>query len=126
MQTMRSIAIRAPELPAPIGPYSPAVLTPHSQLLFVSGNFSLKPDITDATHEVMVSIRAVLQAAGIDFAQVVKATIYLVDMDDFAAMNSVYASYFAGDQVLPARETVAVKALPRGAKIEISVIAAKV
>lgn len=125
MAKSSSVAIQTSQLPAPIGPYSHAVLTTPGQMLFISGNISLKPDIKEATTEIMGKIHILLNAAGMDFDNVVKTTIFLTDMDNFAAVNEVYASYFGPQSVLPARETVAIKALPKGAQVEISAIAIK-
>jgi len=114
--------------PAPIGPYNQAVKT--GNLLFVSGQVALKPgtndlanaDIIEETHQVMQNLKSILAEAGMDFSNVVKTTIFLSDMDFFGDVNGIYAKYFEGD--FPARETVAVKGLPKNANVEISVIAA--
>ena len=113
--------------PAAIGPYSQAVKC--GNLLFCSGQIPLDPatgelvtnDITVQAEMVMNNIAAVLAAAGVGFDDVIKTTIYLVDMADFAAVNEVYGNCFPGHK--PARSTVAVKSLPRGALLEIEVIA---
>lgn len=113
--------------PAAIGPYSQAVIC--GNLLFCSGQIPLDPatgevvtgDITVQAERVMDNIAAVLAAAGAGFDDVVKTTIYLVDMADFAAVNVVYGSRFQGHK--PARSTVAVSSLPRGVLIEIEVVA---
>lgn len=113
--------------PAAIGPYSQAVKC--GNLLFCSGQIPLDPatgevvtgDITVQAERVMKNIAAVLSAAGIGFADVIKTTIYLVDMADFAAVNDVYGRCFPGHK--PARSTVAVKSLPRAVMLEIEVIA---
>ena len=115
--------------PAPIGPYSQAVLA--GNLLFVSGQVALKPetgelvtkDIQAETHQVMHNIQAILAEAGLGLENVVKTTIFLSDMGLFGAVNEVYGSYFKGD--FPARETVAVKGLPKNANVEITVTALK-
>jgi len=120
-----SVAIRSPQLPAPIGPYSQAVLTCNGHMLFVSGNISLKTDIKEATAEIMEKIHIILAAADMSFDNIVKTTIFLTDMANFDAVNEVYATFFGPNSVLPARETVAVKALPKGALVEISVVAVK-
>jgi 2-iminobutanoate/2-iminopropanoate deaminase len=120
--------IESTDAPAPIGPYSQAVKA--GNLLFVSGQVALKPgtgefvdsDITEETRQVMENLRAVLAAAGMAFSNVVKTTIFLSDMNLFGQVNLVYAQYFTGQ--FPARETVAVKGLPKNANVEISVIAA--
>ncbi len=114
--------------PAPIGPYSQAVKA--GNLVFVSGQIALKPntnelanaDIIEETHQVLQNIKAVLAADGMDFGNIVKTTIFLSDMELFSSVNEIYAKYFEGD--FPARETVAVKGLPKNVHVEISVIAA--
>lgn len=115
------------EAPAPIGPYSQAVCLQHT--LYVSGQIALHPqtgnmmqeDIQQETRQVMDNVCAILRAAGITTAQIVKTSIFLLDMNDFAAVNEVYASYFNGHA--PARETIQVARLPKDARVEISVIA---
>jgi len=119
--------IHTPEAPAPIGPYSQAVRA--GDFLFCSGMIALDPgsgqlvdgDITQETHRVMQNIGALLGAAGADFSRIVKTSIFLKDMNDFASVNAVYGSYFTGD--FPARETVQVSVLPRNVNVEISVTA---
>lgn len=119
--------IRSEEAPAPIGPYSQAVAI--DGLVFLSGQIALDPstgqlnnaDVSTETHQVMKNMGAVLNAAGCTYGDVVKTTIFLSDMELFQAVNAVYGSYFTGD--FPARETVAVKGLPMGVNVEISVIA---
>lgn len=114
--------------PAAIGPYSQAVKC--GNMLFCSGQIPLDPlsgelvagDITLQAEQVMNNIAAVLSAAGAGFDDVVKTTIYLVDMADFAAVNEVYGRCFTAHK--PARSTVAVKSLPRAAMLEIEVLAA--
>jgi len=113
--------------PAPIGPYNQAVKA--GNLLFVSGQVALKPgtndmanaDIIEETHQVMQNLKSILAEAGMQFSNVVKTSIFLSDMELFGQVNVIYAKYFEGD--FPARETLAVKALPRNANVEISVIA---
>ena len=116
--------------PKAIGPYSQAVLGKAGRLLFCSGKIPIDPqtgeltgagDIRLETHRVMKNLEAVLRAAGASFADVAKTTIYLVDLGNFAVVNQVYATYFAGAP--PARATVQVAALPRGAQVEIDAIA---
>lgn len=115
------------QAPAPIGPYNQAVLT--GNLLFISGQIPLVPGtdeliasgISDETHQVMKNLSAILKEAGADFSNVVKSTIFLSNMDYFAEVNAVYGQYFQGEY--PARETVAVKGLPKNVNIEISMIA---
>ncbi len=122
-------AIRTQQAPAPIGPYSQAVRA--GAFLFCSGQIALDPqtgelsggaDVTAQTKRVMANVAALLEAAGATFARVVKTTIYLIDMNDFAAVNEVYGLAFTGG-VAPARSTVAVAALPRGVRVEIEVVA---
>ncbi len=115
------------EAPAPIGPYNQAIRA--GDFLFCSGQIPIDPatgelvtgDIAAQTHRVMQNVRAVLAAGEATFADVVKTTIYLVDMNDFAAVNAAYGEYFTG--VAPARSTVAVAALPKGSRVEIEVLA---
>jgi 2-iminobutanoate/2-iminopropanoate deaminase len=114
--------------PAAIGPYAQAVAA--GPYLFASGQIPIDPatgqlvggGIEAQTRQVMANIAAVLAAAGLSFADVLKTTIFLTDMNDFAALNAVYAESFDGGPV-PARSTVAVAALPRGAAVEIDVVA---
>lgn len=121
---------RTAAAPAPIGPYSQAVAA--GGLLFVSGQIALDPqsgelrstpggNIREETRLVMENLRAILTEAGSDFGAVVKSTIFLMDMADFAAVNEVYGSFLS--EPFPARETVQVAGLPRGVRVEISVVA---
>lgn len=113
--------------PAPIGPYSQAIR--HGKELFCSGQIPLDPatgslvegDIAAQTHQVLKNLGAVLAEGGYDFEDVVKTTIFLIDMNDFAAVNDEYARFFGGSK--PARSTVAVAGLPKGARVEIDAIA---
>lgn len=112
--------------PAAVGPYSQAVTA--GGFLFTAGQIALRPDgtfvaggVAEQTEQVMTNLGNVLAAAGCGFADVVKATCFLVDMNDFAAFNSVYGSRF-GEQP-PARSTVAVAGLPRGAAVEVELVA---
>ena len=113
--------------PAAIGPYSQAIRS--GDLVFLSGQIPLDPatgdlvsgGIEEQTRRVMNNLGAVLAAAGASFENVVKTTIYLADLGDFAAVNGVYASYFG--QPAPARATVQVAALPKGARVEIDATA---
>lgn len=115
--------------PAAIGPYSQAVQT--GNLLFVSGQLPIDPatgafageDIASQTRQSLLNVKAILEAAGYSCADVVKATVLLSDMGDFAAMNAVYAEFFPA--ACPARAAFAVKELPKGAKVEIEVVAGK-
>lgn len=124
---MRSI-VSTTEAPAAIGPYSQAVRA--GQLVFTSGQIPLDAagtmvggdDIEAQTEQVMKNLDAVLRAAGASFAKVVKATIFLTDLSDFAIVNRVYGAVFEG-HAPPARSTVQVAALPRGAKVEIELVA---
>jgi 2-iminobutanoate/2-iminopropanoate deaminase len=120
--------IQTTAAPAAIGPYAQAVAA--GPYLFASGQIALDPvtgqlvggDAAAQARQVMTNVAAVLAAAGLAFADVVKTTIFLTDMDDFAAVNAVYGESFAGGAV-PARSTVAVAALPRGSAVEIEVVA---
>jgi len=126
---MEKKIIRSEQAPAPIGPYNQAVQI--GNMLFVSGQIALDPkdgslfqgDISRETEIVMGHLQAILHEAGMDFSNVVKTTIFLMDMGKFAQVNEVYARYFTENY--PARETVQVAGLPRGVQVEISVIAAK-
>ena len=121
--------INTPNAPAPIGPYNQAILT--GNMLFVSGQIALKPgtsdlaiaDITEETHQVMQNLKSILAAASMDFSHVAKTTIFLSDMELFGEVNVIYGKYFDGE--FPARETVAVKGLPKNVNVEISMIAVK-
>lgn len=121
--------INTPNAPAPIGPYNQAVMT--GDMLFISGQVALVPgtgdlsnaDLTQETQQVMKNLQAILTEAGMGFSNVVKTTIFLSDMGLFAAVNEIYGSYFDADY--PARETVAVKGLPKNVNVEISMIASK-
>ena len=122
--------IQTPKAPAPIGPYNQAILVDNT--LYASGQIALdpktmelvNPDIQAETTQVMKNLSEVLKAAEMDFADVVKTTIFLYDMKDFASVNEVYGSYFE-HKVAPARETVQVAALPKNVCVEISVIAVR-
>jgi 2-iminobutanoate/2-iminopropanoate deaminase len=119
--------IRTADAPAAIGPYSPAIRV--GNLLFVSGQIPIDPatgtlvggDITVQTDRVMRNLGALLEAAGLGFEHVVRTTVFLADIGEFAAMNDCYAK-FVGDPP-PARSTVQVARLPRDAKVEIDAIA---
>jgi len=114
--------------PKPIGPYSQAVRT--NGFLFVSGQVALDPksgqlvgaDVRQQTERVLDNLKAILEAAGVSLSHVVKTTVFLKDMNDFAAMNEVYARYFTA--AAPARSTVQVSRLPKDTLVEIEVIAA--
>ena len=109
--------------PAPIGPYSQAVKA--NGVLYVSGQIALElatgGDVQAEARKVMENIRHILQAAGLDYSNIVKSSIFLKNMDDFAAINEVYGSFFTSEP--PARETVQVARLPKDVNVEISVIA---
>jgi 2-iminobutanoate/2-iminopropanoate deaminase len=119
--------ISTPNAPKAVGPYSQAVRA--GKLLFTSGQIPLDPltgklesgPIDAQTRRVMENLGAILDEAGATFSNVVKATVYLADLSDFAAMNAVYAGFFSSDP--PARSTVQVAALPLGARVEIEMIA---
>lgn len=126
---MEKKIIKTDAAPAPIGPYNQAVQV--GNMLFVSGQIALDPkdgslfqgDIARETEIVMNNLKGILQEAGMDFSHVVKSSIFLMDMGQFATVNEVYARYFSDNY--PARETVQVAGLPRGVQVEISVIAAR-
>ena len=113
--------------PGAIGPYSQAVVT--GNMVFCSGQIPIDPatgqfvseDVAEQTEQVLKNLSAVLEAAGSDLGRVVKTTVFLADMNDFSAMNDVYARYF--DQNKPARATVQAARLPRDARVEIECIA---
>jgi 2-iminobutanoate/2-iminopropanoate deaminase len=120
-------AVSAPNAAKPIGPYSPAIRA--GNLLFISGQVGFEPatgalvdgDVTAQTEQVMRNIASLLTAAGAGFGDVVRTTVYLADMNEFAQMNEVYARYMV--EPPPARSTVQVARLPRDARVEIDVIA---
>jgi 2-iminobutanoate/2-iminopropanoate deaminase len=121
--------INTPNAPAPIGPYNQAVLSGNT--LYVSGAIAIEvssgnmiqTDIEAETHQAMKNLGEILKAANMDYSNIVKSTIFVTDLGNFAKINAVYGSYFRSD--FPARETVQVSALPKGANVEISVIAVK-
>ena len=116
--------------PAPIGPYNQAILV--NNTLYLSGQIGLDPrlmkmvegDIKKETEQVMENLRNVLEAAEMTFNHVIKSSIFLSDMEDFGEVNEVYGSYFL-NETAPARETVAVRTLPKYVRVEISMIAVK-
>ena len=120
-------AISTPNAPAAIGPYSQAIKV--GELVFVSGQLPIDPatgafaegGIKELTRQSLTNMKAILEEAGTSMANVVKTTVFLADMNDFAAMNEVYAEFFAAP--FPARSAVAVKTLPKGALVEIECIA---
>jgi 2-iminobutanoate/2-iminopropanoate deaminase len=121
--------INTTDAPAPIGPYNQAIVA--GNLIFVSGQIPLHPftgelvtdNITAATHLVMENIGAILNEVKADFSHIVKTSIFLTNLGDFAEVNEVYGTYFEDNY--PARETVQVSGLPKGVNVEISVIAVK-
>lgn len=130
MSTKRSI-IRTAHAPAAIGPYSQAVVVPvgDQRMVFCSGQIALDPatgtviegDVAAQTRQVLDNLGAVLAAAGASFANVVKTTIFLADMADFATVNAIYGERFPSEP--PARSTVAAAGLPRNVRVEIEAIA---
>jgi|SRR5436190_12464434 len=126
---MPKSVIYSANAPEPIGPYSQAIQS--GNLLFVSGQVAIQKStgniittsIQDETHQVMKNLDEILKAAGMTFANVLKCTIFLKDMNNFPKVNDVYGSYFAKEP--PARETVEVSRLPKDVNVEISCIAAK-
>jgi len=121
------LAVSSDAAPQAIGPYSQAIRA--GALLFVSGQIPLDPatgtlvdgDIAAQTHRVFANLRAILEAAGASFDQVVRTTVYLADMNDFATVNEIYGTYFSSPA--PARATVQAARLPKDARLEIDVIA---
>ena len=115
----------------PVGPYSAGVDI--GGLVFLAGQIALDPaggglvegGIAEQTHQVMQNLQAVLEEAGLGFGDVVRSGVFLADVNDFAAMNEVYASYFPEGAIPPVRTTVAVAAIPLGALLEIDMIAAR-
>ncbi|GGK73497.1 RidA family protein [Rufibacter glacialis] len=126
---MATNLIESKHAPAPIGPYSQAVLAGNT--LYVSGQIPLdqatgqlvQGDIQSETHQVMKNLQYILQEAGMDFSHVVKCSIFVKDLGNFAAINETYGSYFTSNP--PARETVEVSRLPKDVNVEISCIAVK-
>jgi len=124
-------AISSKAAPAAIGPYSQAIKS--GNMVFLSGQVALDPatgdflagDITTQTNRVLDNLAAVLEAAGCSFGDVVRTTIYLTDLGDFATVNATYAKRFQEGRPFPARATVQVAALPKGARVEIDAIAVK-
>ncbi len=125
---MNKKIINTAKAPAPIGPYSQAVLI--DNLLYVSGQIAINPansqlvmeNIIEETQQVMNNLNAILEAAGMNFSNVIKTSIFLKDMNHFSTVNEVYGAFFKSD--FPARETVQVAALPKGVNVEISIVAA--
>jgi 2-iminobutanoate/2-iminopropanoate deaminase len=130
LMPIEKTAIATTDAPAAIGPYTQAIRV--GDTLFTSGQIPIDPvtgnlvpgGITEQTTQVLKNLKAVLAAAGVDFLHVVKTTVFLKDMADFAAMNAVYAEYFAAKGAIPpARSTVQVAALPKDSLVEIECIA---
>lgn len=126
---MDKTIIKTKMAPEPIGPYNQAVLSGNT--LFISGQICIDPstgalknkDVQEETHQVMHNLKAILSEAGMDFSNVVKTSIFIMDMHEFGAINEVYGKYFESE--FPARETVQVSALPKFVNVEISMIAMK-
>ena len=120
--------ISTSKAPAAIGPYSQAIQV--GNLLYASGQIPIDPStgsivdggIKEQTRQSLLNVQAILEEAGLSFANVVKTTVFLADISDFADMNGVYAEFFS--EPYPARSAVAVKSLPKGALVEIEVVAA--
>ncbi len=121
--------IATPDAPAAIGPYAQGVVV--GDLLFTAGQIALDPvtmavvpgEVAEQTEQVFTNLQAVLRAAGLDFPDVVKTTVFLRDMADFGAMNEVYARWMGDHR--PARSTVAVAGLPKDVRVEIDLVAAR-
>jgi 2-iminobutanoate/2-iminopropanoate deaminase len=126
---MNKTLISSAAAPSPIGPYNQAIQS--GDLLFISGQICIDPatgelknkDIKEETAQVMTNLKAILSAAGMELRNVVKTTIFLTDMKQFASVNEVYGSFFNDSDIYPARETVQVSALPKFVNVEISMIA---
>lgn len=124
---MNKKIIQTDKAPAPIGPYSQAVMV--NNMLYVSGQIAINPatgqlvldNIIEETQQVMNNLKAILEASGMNFSNVIKSTIFLKDMNQFSSVNEVYGAFFKSD--FPARETVQVSALPKFVNVEISVVA---
>ncbi|PSB01690.1 RidA family protein [Merismopedia glauca] len=122
--------IRTTEAPAPVGPYNQAIVA-SGKMVFVAGQISIDPktgnlidtsDVAQQTEQVMTNLEAILKSSGADWKSVVKTTVFLADMNDFAAMNAVYARYF-DEATAPARACVEVARLPKDVRVEIDCIA---
>lgn len=126
---MSSRIIQTPSAPAPIGPYSQAVVT--GGLVFTSGQIPIDPatgqvvagDIKAQTEMALKNVQAILEAAGSGLNRVVKTTVFIKDMNEFAAMNEVYGKFFADKASAPARSTVEVARLPKDVRVEIEAVA---
>ncbi len=123
------IQISTQNAPAAIGPYSQAIEV--NGFVYASGQLPIDPatgafpdgGVKEQTRQSLLNVKAILEEAGLALSNVVKTTVYLADMGDFAAMNEVYSQFFA--QPFPARSAIAVKALPKGALVEVEVVAAR-
>ncbi len=121
--------VHTDKAPEAIGPYSQAVIEPNSGLVFTSGQIAIDPstgkivngDVVDQARQVFENLKNVLAAGGVDFGHVLKATVFLKDMGDFAKVNEVYSEYFKGD--FPARSAIEVARLPKDVLVEIEMIA---
>jgi 2-iminobutanoate/2-iminopropanoate deaminase len=130
---MTKRVISTEKAPKAIGPYSQAIAVAPTELVFCSGQIPLDPatgqvvegGIDEQTKRVLDNIDAVLTAAGCAYGDIVKTTIFLADLSDFARVNELYAARFSGEQPFPARSTVQVARLPRDVRVEIEVLAAK-
>lgn len=126
---MEKKVLHTDKAPAAIGPYSQAIEV--NGFVFASGQIPINPatgemvagDVKEQTRQALTNASEVMKAAGLDLSHVVKTTVFLADMNDFAAMNEVYATFFSAP--FPARSAVAVKALPKGALVEVECIAVK-
>jgi 2-iminobutanoate/2-iminopropanoate deaminase len=126
-------AVSTPDAPGAIGPYSQAIVAAPGSLVFLSGQVALDPktgqlvgrSASEQAEQVMLNLVAVLRAAGCSFADVVKTTIFLADLADFAAVNEIYGRHLPPEVAKPARATVQVAGLPRGALVEIDAIAVR-
>jgi 2-iminobutanoate/2-iminopropanoate deaminase len=127
---MTHFSIVTPNAPGAVGPYSPAVAFEGGKMLYVSGQIAINPadgqvldgTAAEQTERILKNLRALLEAAGTGMDRVLKTTVFLIDMNDFAAMNEVYAQHFPG--VKPARSTIEVRRLPKDVRVEIEAIAA--
>ena len=126
---MEKKIINTKSAPAPIGPYNQAIVV--NDTIYISGQVCIDPvsgnlknkDIQEETHQVMQNLKAILQEAGMSFNDVVKTTIFIMDMNQFSTINEIYGKYFEAD--FPARETVQVSALPKFVNVEISMVGVK-
>ena len=126
---MQKQIINTPSAPAPIGPYNQAILV--NDTLYISGQICIDPatgnlknkDVQEETHQAMHNLKTILEAAGMNFNNVVKTTIFITDMNRFGEVNEIYGKYFEGN--FPARETVQVSALPKFVNVEISMVAVR-